>query len=131
MSNAFQAAVAELIQAKQDFDTGLLKSVPYADVRGNALCRAVMELARIFGVELNTLHGIDSRGELHLSVINVEQPGGLFCGYFGTKFAELLNAANVRTGIQPPAHLHDRSGWCIINHFEAENMVLRYAKATA
>lgn len=46
------------------------------------------------------------------------------CGHFGKRFADLLNQYNPRTGLSPSATLLPESGWCRMNHFDAERVVL-------
>lgn len=129
MNKEFRQAIAVLRQTNEDFKAGQTTAVAHGHARSAAICAAVIAMARSFGVKLKPIGGIDARGELNITAAKEVEDGTAGCGRFGGPFAELLNAANVRTGIAPPAHLDSESGWCIINHFDAENMVLRYAES--
>lgn len=131
MNKEFRQAIAVLRQTNEDFAAGTTSAVAHGHARGAAICAAVVAMARSFGVKLKPIGGIDSRGELSITAAKAVEDGTAGCGRFGGPFAELLNAANVRTGVNPPAHLDSESGWCIINHFSAENMVLQYANTAA
>jgi hypothetical protein len=129
MNKEFRQAVAVLRQTNEDFKAGQTTAVAHGHARGAAICAAVVAMARSFGVKLKAIGGIDARGELNITAAKAVEDGTAGSGRFGGPFAELLNASNVRTGVAPPAHLDSESGWCIINHFDAESMVLRYAES--
>jgi hypothetical protein len=129
MNKEFHQAIAVLKQTTEDFSKGHTTAVAHGHARGAAICAAVIAMARSFGVKLNPLGGIDACGELSITAAKAVPDGMAGCGRFGGPFAELLNAANARTGSSPPAHLHSESGWCMLNHFDAEKMVLRYANS--
>lgn len=131
MNKEFRQAIAVLRQTTADFNAGTTSAVAHGHARGAAICAAVIAMACSFGVKLKPIGGIDSRGELNITAAKAVEDGTAGCGRFGGPFAELLNAANVRTGMAPPAQLDSESGWCILNHFEAEKMVLRYAESQA
>lgn len=131
MKQDFDSAIAELIKTNADFDAGRVTSVAHGYSRGMAISKALTALASVYGVALEPINGIDSRGELRITATNPNGPTQIGCGHFGEAFAALLTESNVRTGEYPPAHLHDKSGWCIINHFDAEKMILRYSSTHA
>jgi hypothetical protein len=131
MNKEFRQAIAVLNQTTEDFSKGHTSAVAHGHTRGAAICAAVTAMARSFGVTLEPIGCIDARGELSIFAAKAVADGKAGCGRFGGPFATFLNEANVRTGIRPPAHLESESGWCYLNHFEAEKMVLRYAKSHA
>lgn len=122
----FKNTVADLkalIQRQSGPDA--LPPVQAADARTTLLLKAVTEMAQEFGVELKPLHQIDANGELLISA--VDPCSAVFCGYFNG-FAKWLQTAHPRTGVAgTTCKLDENSGWCRINHFGAERMVLAYA----
>lgn len=124
MNEQFYVEDEKLRVASEQFATGLVKSVPFSDVRGACLGVALHELAKHHGVELRGPLFIDSRGEFSLIV---NPPDGKnttgSCGAFGQEFAALLNQYRPRTGIVAGAVLEAESGWCWMNHFDVEKMV--------
>ncbi|KVP97045.1 hypothetical protein WJ97_14600 [Burkholderia ubonensis] len=126
MNNEFRQAIAVLKQTNEDFKNGHTSSVAHANSREAALMAALPALARTFGVKLASMHRIDARGELHIVARDGDKDPRLGGGRFGGPFATLLNTANPRTGIAPGAVLDSESGWCYMNHFDVEKLVLRY-----
>lgn len=131
MNKEFRQAIAVLKQTNEDFSNGHTSSVAHGHTRSAALCAAVTAMARSFGVTLEPIGCIDARGELSIFAAATATEGRTRSGRFGGPFATLLSESNVRTGIRPPAHLASESGWCYINHFDAEKMVLRYAETNS
>lgn len=123
---AFQTAVAALDKANAEFTAGRLRPVPHSRAREAALCEALVQMAASLGCELDQPISIDSRGELRC-ITKGRGPWDAGSGRYGTEFAAWLNSANPRTGVAPGAHLLPESGWCYLNHFEAEKLVQRYA----
>jgi hypothetical protein len=121
MNPELTQAIADLKQARSDFASGKIKPVQYADIRGPALCKAVVALAAEQGVALEPIQCIDSRGELSIVV----KDGGSY----GEQFAATLTEyCNPRTGVLPANSAASHGSWCYINHFDAERMVLAQEK---
>jgi len=124
----FLKAVASLAEANAAFAAGTLKSVPHADARGAALSAALLSMAACHGVLLQTPVQIDSNGEFSLVALKAPGANSLYgCGSYGKKLAERLTKHKGRTGAFGPATFYADSGWCRLNHFNAEAMVLEYA----
>lgn len=112
MSTEFKLAIADLNQANADFASGKLKSVQHGDARENAICRAVMALATMLGSEIEPVNYFTSRAEVQI------------VGNYSEDFANALNThGNPRTGALPGAVMTAGSGWCYVNHFDAERLV--------
>lgn len=126
MNNEFRSAIAMLTATNEDFGAGTTSPVAHANTRQAALSAALKFMAKSFGVTLQPITGIDARGELHLVALDGDRPPSLGCGKFGKKFAAWLNTANPRTGVSPGATITEDGGWCYLNHFSAEKMVLAY-----
>lgn len=124
---AFRAAVIGLRDAKTKFEANELKSVPYSDLRQQHLSAAVTALASGHGVTLRAPLYIDGNGEYSIVAVEEGRDPRMGTGQFG-EFAEVLNPHRPRTGIVPCA-LSPESGWCRINHFSVENMVMAQAAA--
>lgn len=125
MASKFNAAVAELIHEKASFGAGLTSAVAHGSARAGCLAAALAELAAEHGVVLQRPLQIDSRGEF--SIVAMPADGSAFAcgaGPFGEVFSQLLNRHNPRTGISPGATLEPKSGWCSLNHFDVERLVL-------
>lgn len=129
MNTDFTKAINDLRQTTESFKKGATSPIAHGTARGGAICAAVVAMAKSFDVTLKPIGGIDSRGDIHITAAKGVEDGTAGCGRFGAEFAEWLNTSNVRTGLCPPAHLSPDSGWCIINHFDAERMILRYAES--
>jgi hypothetical protein len=111
--------VKDLVTVNAAFSRGELSPVAHAEARTAALCKAVVALAADYGVELEPIHTIDSRGELYLVAKND--------GTFGEAFSTVLNKrGRPRTGELSGAALTSLSTWCYLNHFDAECLVLSY-----
>lgn len=126
MNQEFRQAIAMLKQANECFANGTTSSIAHSHTREAALMAALQALARTFGVKLATVGRIDARGELHIVAQDGDRDPKLGCGRFGGPFATLLNTGNPRCGVAPGAYLDSESGWCYMNHFDVEKLVLRY-----
>ncbi len=131
MNKEFRQAIAVLKQTNEDFANGHTSSVAHAHTRQAALASALKFMAQSFGVILEPIHAIDARGEVRIVARDGDRDPRLGCGRFGDRYAAWLNKANPRTGIAPGATMDALSGWCYINHFEAEKMVLTYFEENA
>jgi hypothetical protein len=106
------------------FAAKTLTSVAHSRKREALLQKGLVAIAQSHGVNLSAV-GIDANGEFRLKA----NPEGNThrdreaCGPFKT-FAEVLNKHNPRCGMQPPAILEANSGWCMINHFDVERLIL-------
>lgn len=89
------------------------------------LGKCLSALAARFEVRLREPLVIDSRGEYSLQALP-ERPGAreTECGAFGAGFAEVLNPHQPRTGVKPGAIMTSTSGWCYMNHFDVERLVM-------
>jgi hypothetical protein len=126
MNEKFCRAIADLKQVHEDFTAGRLSPVAHGAAREAAIIDALEALADTLGVKLQKMHRIDANGELHITALDGDKDPRLGCGQFGWRFAALLNlAASPRTGVIP-CDLQPEAGWCYINHFAAEKLVLRY-----
>lgn len=124
MNIEFIKATSDLFKCQEQFENGVLKSVPYSAERERCLAKSLAALADAYGVRLKTPLHIDVNGEFSI-VAQSDDPlanaiGG--CGEYGS-FAQILNRHSPRTGTAPGARLDEKSGWCRMNHFEAEKMV--------
>lgn len=127
MDKEFRQAITKLRQANEDFKNGRLSSVAHGNTREAAIIAALTALARSCGVQLAPMHRIDTRGELHIVAQDGDKDPRLGCGHYGKRFAALLTTAKPRTGVVSGITLDANAGWCYVNHFEAEKLVLRYA----
>lgn len=115
--SAFQASVAALKEAHSKFRAGKLSSVDHSWHREKALSGALVAMAEELGAPLKGPIQIDARGEYQLSTAK----------RFGEPFVAALNKHHPRCGIVSTSHLDPQNAWCMINHFDAERMVLEYA----
>jgi hypothetical protein len=130
ISAEFLQSVQALERARERFEAGELKAVPYSQERELALSRALRALAVGYGVPLYGPLTIDSRGEFSLIAANKEglNPHHYGTGQYGEDFVSLLNQFEPRTG-ERPGQLCAVNGWCHMNHFNAERMVLAALRA--
>lgn len=128
MNKEFRQAITVLKQTNEDFANGHTSSVAHANTRQAAILAAVRYMAKSFGVNLEPIHAIDARGEIRVVAKDGDRDPRLGCGKFGGPFAEWLTKARARTGIAP-CTLGSEDGWCYVNHFEAERMVLDFYKS--
>jgi hypothetical protein len=120
-------SITQQIQANlAQFANKEIKSVPYSRTRERLIHEGLIAIALRCDVTLSA-PGIDANGEYRLQALTTP-PQGQVCGPFGD-FAAMLNKHNPRCGLQPGAHLEASSGWCYINHFDAERLVLEFDEA--
>ncbi len=125
MNDKFCHAISDLKQVHEDFQAGRVSPVEHGAKRETAIITALEALADSLGVQLQKMHSIDARGELHITALDGDKDPRLGSGKFGWRFAALLNLAKPRTGVIP-CDLTPDAGWCYVNHFAAEKLVLRY-----
>lgn len=116
-------AVTELEAVHARFAARELSSLDHSRAREAAISTALNALATMHGVVLRAPLQINSLGEYS---ITATEPGSLYtqqCGHYGT-FAEVLNRHNPRCGTWGTTTLLPESGWCYMNHFDVERMVL-------
>ena len=124
----FFVAVELLQEVQANFEHGLLLSpVQHGAQRERQLGLALLALASGHGVKLQTPLSIDSRGEF--SIVAENKDHGLAnpnqgCGPYGVEFTKILNAHNPRVGTSPTSFLCKENGWCRMNHFDVEKMIL-------
>lgn len=130
-SSQFLDAMDALQQTQDAFARGQVSAVLHAHERQAALGRALTALASIFGVRLQQPLYIDSNGEFSVVALKPsgEDPRFYGCGAYGTELAALLTRHKGRTGAYGPATFEASSGWCRLNHFNAERLVKEYAKS--
>ena len=125
MQTEFLTAAQALLAATAQFKEKEISSVAFSRLREAAIAQALNALATEQGVRLEAPLQVDSRGEFRVVAL---QPKGGLCwpstGTFGADFVKLINRHNPRTGIQAGATLLPESGWCYLNHFDAERLVL-------
>lgn len=126
MNQNFRQAIADHQATTTAFKQGKQSSFEHAHARETALIAAITALAVEFGVSLLPMYRIDGNGELHIVARDGDKDPRLGCGKFGEQFVTLLNTANPRTGTVPRA-LSSDDGWCYVNHFGIEGIVLRYS----
>lgn len=130
----FLGAVRSLIQDSEKFAAGAIASVPFSRLREEHLATALRELATLHGTALQLPLQINSNGEFSVVALQEGQTSArMGSGAYGS-FAEVLNPHRPRCGVfgSPPAQLEERSGWCYLNHFDAERLVMeQYAKLSA
>lgn len=103
---------------------GMKTPIDIARLRENRIARGLTKIATRHGVTLRGPLHIDANGEFSVVASNGTDKDGPNdpCGKFKT-FAAVLNMHNPRCGIAPGAVLLPESGWCRLNHFDAENLV--------
>ena len=126
MSTAFLESAQALVDANEQFFVERnLSSFDHSRAREAAIAGALAAMATEMGVTLQAPLQIDSRGEF--SIIAKKSDGSdprLGAGGYGEAFAAALNRHGPRTGISPGAVMTAEAGWCWLNHFSAEKMVL-------
>ena len=123
MSAQFKQAAEALVLANTKFAAGELTPMGHRDARESAMVKALAALAKEFDVQILEPIHVDSRGELKIVAIHPDgRPPSMGCGQFGA-FAELLSRNRARMGIAP-GHISPENGWCMMNHFDVERMVL-------
>lgn len=130
MPTTFKEAAEALIESTKKFARGEIKSVPHSDERQKFMALALEFLARDLGCELRTPLYLTSRAEFNVIAVDKNAPFDDLrpaCRY-GAAFAAVLNAHNPRCGISPGAHLLPESSWCMLNHFDAERLILAQFK---
>jgi hypothetical protein len=127
-------AVTQLDEAGVQFEQKEIKSVPFSQIRGSLMSQGLAALGHYYDVPLEKYMGIDSRGDI---AITVDQKSDQACivnlfnqsKVFGEAFSSLLNEHRPRTGDGSGANkMDENSCWCFLNHFEAEKMLRRGAE---
>ena len=131
LCSPFEQAMSALHAAHAAFSRAELSSVAFAHARESALAQALTSLADSLGVKLQQPLQIDSRGEFSIVALNAraENPQFYGCGTFGPELAALLTQHKGRTGAFGPCTFEAGSGWCRLNHFDAERLVTAHAQA--
>lgn len=128
MTTAFKTAIATLTAVHQRFHNREISPVQHGSEREAALAQALVEMAKEQGVTLQQPLHIDSNGEFSIVALKPGTTHSLYegCAKFGEVLAKALTENKARCGIIP-ATLTEDAGWCRLNHFGAERMVLAYA----
>lgn len=119
----FQAA-QDLMAANEAFAVGSIGSNQHRYAREDALSKAMDALACAHGVTLQKPLQIDSRGEMSLVAMPLDgSDPRCGAGQFGT-LVDVLNQYQPRCGVSSGAVLVPQMGWCRMNHFQVEKMIL-------
>lgn len=119
-------AAADLVATANAFHNRAMTSVEHSRAREAAIQRGLTAVAQRHGVLLAGPRYIDSNGDFSLAALKAPNgnPQIQGCAPFGESFVELLNQHRPRTGVVGPATLSAENGWCKLNHFDAEALVL-------
>jgi hypothetical protein len=125
MNAEFLKSVLLLKNANRNFADGKINPQEHKHQREESLAQALHELAMMHGVKLQTPLQLDSNGEFSIVALNKSgEPVIYGAGQFGNDFVAILNKHSPRTGVSPGATLLPSSGWCRMNHFDVENMIM-------
>jgi hypothetical protein len=129
MKSAVCSIVEQLIDAHAQFKQGTISAYAFANMRGPYIAQALQAVAHELGADLKEPMHIDSRGEYAILAKRAE--GAVAAsydavGHYGEAFVEVLNRYSPRTGIFAGAILSASCGWCYLNHFDAEKLVMDY-----
>lgn len=128
MLSKFLESASRLQQVNEEFSQGKLSSFDHSAARETALADALLALGHMHGVQLRAPLFIErGTGEFALQVSVPGQDPMLGVGKFGT-LATVLNRHDPRTGVASGARLSEDNGWCWLNHFRAEQLVLDEAQ---
>ena len=127
------AAIEALQQTHADFKASKLSPLEHSRQREAAITLALEQVALEHGVTLQTPLHIDSRGEYSVVALRPDgrNPAHYGSGLFVNGFNELLNAYNPRCGVSAGATLLPENGWCRLNHFDAERLVVAFCERQA
>lgn len=124
MTEKFIAAATQVVEANQQFFSGKISPVEHRRLREAGLASALTEAAAECGVSLVQPLQVDSRGEFNITAVAPVGYIGHGESLFGQDFANLLNGFSPRCGLAPGAVLEASNGWCMMNHFNVEKMIL-------
>jgi len=135
-SSNFIIAARELVALKEQFVNKSLSFIASNTLRERILAIALTELATEMGVRLVQPLQINVLGEFTLTALPYEVSSAQFkadmgCGQYGEAFAAILSTAKPRTGCFSPAIVTASNGWCHLNHFAAEQLVISHYKGQA
>lgn len=120
--SGFLVACSKLLEAHEGFKERRLSSVDHAFHREKSIADAMTALAAEHGVRLQGMR--IRNGEFMVVALREGESHAQYgTDRFGD-FAELLNRYGPRTGTLPGAVLQPESGWCYLNHFSAECLIL-------
>lgn len=124
MNDCLKGAVETL----RNPDTSM-KPVQLGDQREAALVAGLHGLAEEFGKQISHTY-IDSNGEMAFNIIGPEgNTPGASCGQYGEELAAWLSTVPRRTGARPTTSpILPENGWCRINHFDVERLLLAVAE---
>lgn len=122
----FNASAEGLMKMNELFSNGQITSFDFTRRRDVFVSRALLAMAESHGIEFQSPLNVDGRGEYTLIARPKEGGSPAYgAGEFGDALAKVLNEYQPCTGVVPGAHLDGKSGWCRMNHFDAERMVMR------
>jgi hypothetical protein len=122
----FSTAIIAIRQTHARFFAGEIKPVEHAHLREQHLRAALKTLAFSYGVSLQEPLQIDSNGEFSLVALKEGQDPRYYGSAAFGDFVTILNPHRPRTGIAP-SDLSRENGWCLMNHFAVEEMVMQHA----
>jgi hypothetical protein len=132
MTTDFDEAITSLRDANERFSKGALSPLAHRDERERALANALRAMATAHGIVLEEPVQVNANGEFSITSANPAGPAKFHgAGKFGDTFAAALTAHRARTGTPGPNTIASDNGWCYLNHFEAEKMVLEFADRMA
>lgn len=124
-----EKASVDLKNINESFKEGSMTSVAYSLMRSRALLDALRGVVFMHGVELEEPLQIDSNGEVSLIAKNPNGPASIYgSGHFGKDLADLITEYRPRTGQAYGANLSPENGWCKMNHFDVERMVVDFSE---
>jgi len=121
----------DAIDAYRNLDRSL-KPYPLGQAREAVLIDFLHGLAAEYGREIDATR-INGNGEMAFNVIGRHGPGpGRPCGPYGEELAAWLSTVPRRTGVSPTtAPVLPENGWCWINHFHVERLLVDVAAKLA
>jgi hypothetical protein len=120
MKSAVCSIVEQLIDAHAQFKQGTISAYAFANMRGPYIAQALQAVAHELGADLKEYAILAKRAE---GAVAASYDA---VGHYGEAFVEVLNRYSPRTGIFAGAILSASCGWCYLNHFDAEKLVMDY-----
>lgn len=120
-----RTAIEALQESQVKFHKGEISPLQHSRIREGHLSDAMIALGQQHGLTFQAPMLIDSRGEFSLVVM--PKHGGdpkNGCGHYGEDFVKILNEHNPRPGAQTTKYMLPENGFCKINHFDVERMVV-------
>lgn len=124
----FKQAYKALDDTNRLFAAGKISAWEYGNQRATALAATITAMAAETGVTLQQPMGIDGNGEFSIVALHESgRPPSQGAGAYSEEFCAALNRHRPRTGMVGAAcTLLPENGWCRMNHFDAEKMVIEH-----